>query len=45
MEQGLGRRGLETCQVLDHLVQDIDNLCKAGLAVTVLLPVVQHELA
>lgn len=32
VEQGLGRHGLETCQVLDHLVQDIDNLCKAGLA-------------
>ena len=49
-EQGLARHSgdgshsLETSQVLDHLVQGIDTLCKAGLAVTVLLPIVQHKL-
>ena len=49
-EQGLARHGgdgshsLEAFQVLDHLVQGTDTLCKAGMAVTVLLLIVQHEL-
>lgn len=41
---GDGCHSLETCRVPDHLVQGVDNLCKARPAVTVLLPTVQHKL-
>lgn len=41
---GDGCHSLETCWVPDHLVQGVDDLGKAGPAVAVLLPTVQHEL-
>lgn len=41
---GDGCHSLETSWVPDHLVQGVDNLGKAGPAIAVLLPTVQHEL-
>lgn len=41
---GDGCHSLETSWVPDHLVQGVDDLGKAGPAIAVLLPTVQHEL-
>lgn len=41
---GDGCHSLETSWVPDHLVQGVDDLCKTGPAIAVLLPTVQHEL-
>ena len=41
---GDGCHSLETSWVPDHLVQGVDDLCKTGPAIAILLPTVQHEL-
>lgn len=41
---GDGCHSLETSWVPDHLVQGVDDLCKSGPAIAILLPTVQHEL-